>query len=340
LSNPQNSNKNQTRTATLEDVARASGLSSMTVSRALNNPKVVRPSTVARVMDAVNTTGYSGNMLAGGLASKRSKLIAVVVPQINNNMFADSVEAMSDELARRGYHMLLCIVGYTLESEAEIVATLLSRRPDGIVLTGIHHKPELKRLLLNANIPVMEIWDLTPTPLDMLIGFSHEKIGNAIGHYFLEKGFRRFALICASDPRAQVRKNGVIDILRTRPDNQISEVIVPAPANMAMGRQSLRQLLASGQHFEAVICTSDTLAQGVIMEAEAQGLQVPGDLSVMGFADLNFAAYNRPAITTVSVDKVKIGQQAATMLADKIEGREISQQVVDIGFSLVVRESA
>ncbi len=340
MNNDKSSNKNSSRSPTLEDVARASGLSPMTVSRALNNPKVVRPATIARVLEAVNLTGYIPNMLAGGLATKRTKLIAVVVPQINNNMFVDTVQAIGDELAMRGYHMLLCIVGYSTESETDIVSTLLSRRPDGIVLTGIHHSSELKRIILNANIPVVEIWDLTPTPLDMLIGFSHEKIGQAIGDYFLQQGFTRFGFISASDRRAQVRNRSAVEVLSKMTDAVIREITVQTPANMEVGRSAFRDLTRQGQAFDAIICTSDTLAQGVITEAEIQGLKVPDDLKVIGFADLNFAAHNRPAITTVSVDKVKIGQQAATMLADKIEGHEISESVVDIGFTLIVRESA
>lgn len=118
------------RAPTLEDVARSAGLSPMTVSRALNSPQLVRPKTVEKVMQAVRVTGYIPNALAGGLASRRSKLIAVVVPQINNNMFVDTIQSLSDELARRGYHILLCVAGYTEQTEAELVATLLSRRPD------------------------------------------------------------------------------------------------------------------------------------------------------------------------------------------------------------------
>ena len=91
--------KKPTRAPTLEDVARSAGLSPMTVSRALNTPQLVRPKTVEKVMLAVQATGYIPNALAGGLASRRSKLVAVVVPQINNNMFVDTIQALSDTLA-------------------------------------------------------------------------------------------------------------------------------------------------------------------------------------------------------------------------------------------------
>ncbi|MEQ5050440.1 LacI family DNA-binding transcriptional regulator [Klebsiella michiganensis] len=328
-----------TRAPTLDDVARSAGLSSMTVSRALNTPQLVRPKTVEKVMQAVQATGYIPNALAGGLASRRSKLVAVVVPQINNNMFVDTIQALSDTLAARGYHMLLCVAGYSRQTEAELVATLLSRRPDGVVLTGIQHAPALKKTILNAATPVVEIWDLTPTPLDMLVGFSHEKVGETISEYLLEKGYRRPGLLWAGDARATLRKQGLRARLAKNGIDDAPQVEVPLPASLALGRRGLAELLAGGE-FDVIVCSSDTLAQGAIMEAESRGLRVPQDLAVIGFGDLDFAASNRPAITTVSVDRHAIGEQAATLLADRIEGGEEGEAIIDIGFHLVARESA
>ncbi|NBC99227.1 substrate-binding domain-containing protein [Atlantibacter hermannii] len=340
LKSERNARKTVSRAPTLEDVARAAGLSPMTVSRALNTPHIVRPATVAKVMEAVKVTGYIPNLLAGSLASRRSKLIAVVVPQINNNMFVDTVQSLSDELAVRGYHMLLCVAGYSHESETDIVSTLLSRRPDGIVLTGIHHNTELKKAIINTGLPVVEIWDLTPTPIDMLVGFSHEKIGNAIGEYLVNKGHRRFGFIWTDDKRAMLRKKGVLDVLNRQGECQWQDALVPLPATMALGRSGLDALLATGQTFDAIICSSDTLAQGAIFEAQTHQLRVPQDLAVMGFGDLDFAACNIPAITTVNIDRWKIGKDAATLLADKIEGVPVEEGIVDIGFTLMERESA
>jgi len=331
--------KKPTRAPTLEDVARSAGLSPMTVSRALNTPQLVRPKTVEKVMQAVQSTGYIPNALAGGLASRRSKLVAVVVPQINNNMFVDTIQALSDTLAARGYHMLLCVAGYDRQTEAELVSTLLSRRPDGVVLTGIQHAPLLKKTILNAATPVVEIWDLTPTPLDMLVGFSHEKVGETIGEYVLEKGYQRPGLLWAGDARAMLRKQGLCARLAKKGLDDAPQVEVPLPASLALGRRGLAELLAAGE-FDVIICSSDTLAQGAIMDAESRGLRVPQDLAVIGFGDLDFAASNRPAITTVSVDRHAIGERAATLLADRIEGGEESGVIIDIGFQLVARESA
>ena len=327
------------RAPTLEDVARAAGLSSMTVSRALNTPQLVRPKTVEKVLAAVKATGYIPNALAGGLASRRSKLIAVVVPQINNSMFVDTIQSISDELAVRGYQMLLCVAGYAQQTEAELVATVLSRRPDGIVLTGIHHSTELKRVILNASVPVVEIWDLTPTPLDMLVGFSHEKVGEATADYLLRKGYKRPGLLWTVDNRAALRKNGLCEALARNDIHKPAHVDVSLPARFASGRQGLRDLLKKGS-FDVIVCSSDTLAQGAIVEAQASGLRVPQDLAVIGFGDLDFAADTCPSITTGSVERQIIGQRAATLLADRIEGLPQEVTIVDIGFHFVERESA
>ncbi|WP_436874407.1 LacI family DNA-binding transcriptional regulator [Kosakonia sacchari] len=327
------------RAPTLEDVARAAGLSSMTVSRALNTPQLVRPKTVEKVLAAVKATGYIPNALAGGLASRRSKLIAVVVPQINNNMFVDTIQAISDELAVRGYHMLLCVAGYTQQTEADLVAALLSRRPDGIVLTGIHHSTDLKKVILNASVPVVEIWDLTPTPLDMLVGFSHEKVGQATAEYLLRKGYRRPGLLWTVDKRASQRKAGLCEALARHGITDPLSVDVSLPARFTSGREGLSQLLALGES-DVIVCSSDTLAQGAIVEAQARGMRVPQDLAVIGFGDLDFAAGNNPAITTVSVDRKIIGQRAATLLMERIEGTRSGEEIVDIGFHFIERESA
>ncbi|MFO6298584.1 LacI family DNA-binding transcriptional regulator [Rahnella selenatireducens] len=340
MKNASDAKKSPTRPPTLEDVARAAGLSPITVSRALNTPDIVRPKTVAKVKEAVLLTGYIPNMLAGGLASRRSKLIAVVVPQINNSMFIDTIQAISDELARRNYHMLLCVSGYSPEKEADIVSTLLSRRPDGIVLTGIHHSSELKKCVLNAAIPVVEIWDLTPTPLDMLIGFSHEKIGNALARFMLGKGHQRFGLIWTPDQRAALRHKGILDVFATHEGLTFTDSHVPLPATIARGREAMAQLLDSGEQYGAIICSSDTLAQGAIFEAQSRGLRVPEDVAVIGFGDLDFAQCTLPPLTTVKIDRWKIGQQAATLLADKIEELPVAESVVDIGFTLIERGSA
>lgn len=324
---------------TLEDVARVAGISPMTVSRALNSPQQVRPATVAKVMAAISATGYIPNAQAGSLASNRSRLIAVVVPQINNNMFVDTIQSLNDTLSARGYHMLLCVTGYKAETEAETVSTLLSRRPDGIVLTGIHHSTQLKKVLLQASVPVVEIWDMTPTPIDMLVGFSHEKIGASVAEYLAERGYQKPGLIWTDDRRALQRKQGLLDALARRNIAPCTDVPVALPALMARGSEATVLLLDSHPEVDVLVCSSDTLAQGALMAAQARGLNIPQQLAVIGFGDLDFAAANFPSISTVRIDRQRMGELAAEQLLKRLQNQVVDNPIIDMGFTMVPRDS-
>jgi len=327
------------RSVTLKDVARVAGLSPITVSRALNTPQLVRPATVARVREAVELTGYIPNLLAGGLASKRSRLVAAIVPQLFNAMFVETVQGLGDQLAAHGYQLLLSLSGYSPLHEGELVSAILSRKPDGIVLTGINHAAETRKRLLSANIPVVETWDLTPTPIDMLVGFSHQKIGETIARHLYGKGYRRFGLVWADDERAAVRRSGLEAVLNEFGTSVIADYIVPTPATLALGRQGLQGLLESGTSFDVIVCSSDALAQGVMTEAQVRGIDVPGELAIMGFGDLDFAAHTVPPISSVHIDKRAIGIQAANALLARIEGRPLQKKIIDVGFELVERQT-
>jgi LacI family transcriptional regulator, gluconate utilization system Gnt-I transcriptional repressor len=327
------------RSITLKDVARVAGLSPITVSRALNNPGVVRPETIARVREAVELTGYIPNLLAGGLASKRSRLIAAIVPQLFNAMFVETIQGLGDRLAADSYHLLLSLSEYSPHREGELVSAILSRQPDGIVLFGINHESETRKRLLSAHIPVVETWDLTPTPLDMLVGFSHEKIGETIARYLYGKGYRRFGLVWADDERAGVRRRGLEAVLAEHGITGIPACIVPLPATLELGRHGLKTLLETNESFDVIVCSSDALAQGVLTEAAVRQIAVPRQMAIMGFGDLNFSAHTFPSISSVHIDKRAIGIQAANALLARIEGRPVKEKIIDVGFELIERET-
>lgn len=325
---------------TLSDVAKLAGVSAITISRALNTPERVSPDTLKRVRDAVARTGYVPNLLAGGLASNRSRLVAALIPAIAGSVFLDTIQSLTDTLAASGLQLMLGQSGYSGSREDALIDAIVGRRPDGIVLTGIMHSPEGRRRLLASGIPVVETWDLTPTPIDMLVGFSHEKVGIQAASFLHSKGYRRPAILTADDHRAGVRRQGFETRLRELGIARVAAAVVPAPSTLANGRAGLRDLLARKPRIDAVFCSSDVLAQGVLTEAHAQGLKVPQDIAVIGFGDMGFAAHLDPALTTVRIDGAAIGEQAARFIIERIEGRQPASRIRDIGFSIIERDSA
>lgn len=324
--------------ATLADVARVAGVSPITVSRALNQPQLVRPNTVARVQAAVAQTGYVKNMAAGALASARSKLVSLVLPTISTPIFADMVQAASDHLTAAGYQVMLGLSSYEAWREELLVETILSRRPDGVILTGSLHTDSTRRRLQAARVPVVETWDLTPSPVDMMVGFSHEEVGHAIAQHLLARGYRRIAILAVQDPRAARRNQGLQAGLAKHGVEVAALQAMPLPSTFALGREGLAALLAAHPDIDAVVCSSDTLAHGVLTEAIERGLSVPGQLAVVGFGDLNFAAHTYPPLSTVRVDGANIGRMAAQAILDRLEGRGVAS-LTDTGFQLVQRGS-
>jgi LacI family gluconate utilization system Gnt-I transcriptional repressor len=327
--------------ATLVDVARVAGVSPITVSRALNQPQLVRPNTLAKVQAAVQETGYAKNLLSGGLAAGRSKLVALVLPTISNQIFADMIQGTSDALTQAGYQLLLGFSGYQEWREEVLVETIMSRRPDGIILTGTLHTDNTRRRLQQSGTPVVETWDMTASPIDMVIGFSHEEVGHATATHLLRQGCRRFAILTAGDPRAARRNQGLQAALAKQGISVVATHTAPVPGTLPLGREGMAQLLQAHPGMDAVVCSSDTLAHGALIEAAARGVQVPGQLKVMGFGDLNFASHTVPPLSTIHVDGARIGALAAQAILARMDGTGAPPaKAINTGFELVQRGSS
>jgi LacI family gluconate utilization system Gnt-I transcriptional repressor len=325
---------------TLHDVAKLAGVAPITASRALNTPAQVSEEVRRKVGEAIARTGYVPNRLAGGLASTRSRLVAAVVPSIAGPVFLETVQSLTEALAAHGYQLMLGQAGYAGKREDALLEAIIGRRPDGIVLTGILHSAEGRRRLLASGIPVVETWDLTPTPIDMLVGFSHVEVGRQVAEFLHAQGRRQLAVVAGDDERARRR----LDAFQARAQalglGAVRVVAVPAPTTLRSGRAALAELLRGPAQVDAVFCSSDLLALGVMTEAQARGLAVPDRLAVVGFGDLDFAADLHPALTTVHINGAAIGRQAAQFIVDRAEGRAVEQRVIDIGFSIIGRHSA
>jgi LacI family gluconate utilization system Gnt-I transcriptional repressor len=325
---------------TLRDVARLAGVAPITASRVLNTPEQVSADVRQKVLEAVQKTGYVPNRMAGGLASSRSRLIAAVVPSTVMSVFMPTIEALNDTLFDAGYQLMLGQSGYSASREESLLEAIIGRRPDGIFLTGIL-RPGLGRTrLLASGIPVVETWDLTPTPIDMLVGFSHNDIGREVARFLMGKGRQRLALIRAEDERADRRATAFADAVARAGLAPVVVVKVGAARSLGSGREALGRLLAEAPDVDAVFCSSDLLALGVLTEARVRGMDIPGRLSIVGFGDVPFAADMAPALSTVRINGVDIGRLASRFLIDRAEGREVAHRVVDVGFSIVERETS
>ena len=316
------------------------GVAPITASRALNTPAQVSEDVLRKVQEAVERTGYVPNRMAGGLASSKSRLIAAVVPSTVFSVFNETIEALNGALFEAGYQLMLGQTGYSAEREELLLESVISRRPDGIFITGIMPPGKARTRLMASGIPVVETWDLTPTPIDMLIGFSHADIGQAVAKYLLEKGKKKFAIVTADDERASRRNKAFVDVVKAQNLEDVTFHNVGDLRTLKSGREALNSVLLKRPDVDAIFCSSDLLALGVLTEARAQNISVPQQISIMGFGDVPFVEDMIPALTTVKINGAEIGRLAAQCLVDRAQGKAVSEHIVDVGFSIVSRESA
>jgi LacI family transcriptional regulator, gluconate utilization system Gnt-I transcriptional repressor len=327
----------------LLDVADAAGVSTMTVVRVMRDPTKVAPRTRERVEAVLRQTGYTPDLTARGLASNRSGLIAAIIPVLTNSLIAEIMQGLSDALAPSDYHLLLGASGFSSAQEEVMVRAFLSRRVDGIYLTGVIHTPETVRMLTHAGIPVVEGGNLTADPIDMVVGYSNVDAAREITRYLVGKRYAPIGYIGAfpaDNDRARDRRLGYEAALRTARRGIDPTLCVETTLDVDAGAEAMAALLARRPDVRAVFCSADALAIGALYECQRSGLDVPGDIAIAGFDDIPLAAQVVPSLTTVQVRRYAIGERAGKLIGDRLAKRAVWRRIVDTGYKLVPRDSA
>ncbi len=301
---------------------------------------MVTPRTRARVDSAIARTGYVPNRLAGGLASKRSRLVAVLVPSIATSLFNETIESMSLALGSAGYLVMLGITGYDPKGMNHAVTSLLAHRPDALILTSSPADHAIRRRLRSAGVTVIETWDLPRAPVDVAIGFSHHRAGQALAEFAIARGYRQPLIVTHNLRRGRARMEGFLENWRGRNlSRPVCDISTVAPFAID-GRKRLADFLDAGGRADVVLCSSDQLACAVLAEARARGLRVPQDLAIIGFGASDSSMLAVPALTSVRIDGAEIGRRAAEVLILRTRGVQPAARRIDIGFEILKRDTA
>lgn len=328
------------RTPRLDDVASKAGVSPATVSRFINSPERVAEKTAERIRAAVEATGYLPNLNAGGLARNRSRLIAVLVPDIAQSIFNDTVEAMIEELSAAGNSVMLSLTGADSDRLLAQINAALSRRVDAIILTGIVADRAMREKLRAQPVTVIETWGLPQDPIDVAIGFSHEAVGIEMARFLRGRGYRRPHLVVPRSSRSEQRASSFARRWMAEGGTEPTRLEVNIPSHFGQGRLSYRALGDLPERPDVVVCGSDWIAQGLIVEAQAAGIRVPDQIAVTGFGNLRLAGDMRPTITSVDVDGARVARETLRVLQALSAGETLRERHIDVGFRIIARESA
>lgn len=324
---------------TLSHVANVAGVSSATVSRFLNKPETVAKKTADRIQQAVIETGYTPNLVAGSLASNKSHMVSVLIPQLSPSPFIETIEAVVNKLSAAGNVVTVGVTEFDIDRSTDLIRAAMGFRAKAIIITA-EVSEEAKRYIRQSNMMAIEIWDLPDDPIDVAIGFSHYEIGKQLAHFIKNRGYVRPHFIINRSPRAQKRRNGFVDQWQESGNNQFTESYLDLPLKYENARSAFALLRRMETLPDVIVCGSDWLAQGIIIEANAFGLKVPDDIAVIGFGNSSIASEMRPTITSIDVDGEKIAQTVTDILAMRDRNEELATRRIDTSFKIIARESA
>lgn len=327
---------------TLVDVALAAAVSPITVSRVINQPEKVSEAARLKVQKAIDELGYIPNQHASSLASSRSGVIGVAIPSLSNVVFTDVLRGIYKVMGAAGYKVLLVDTHYSPLEEEKMVRTLLSQSPEGLIITGGDQTPACDQLLRKSRIPLVQIMELLPNPIDMNIGFSHLLAGADVVAHLLAQGYQRIGFIGARmDPRVQQRIRGYTQALARRDLFEANLIATsPEPSSIALGGALFKSLMAANEgRIDAVFCANDDLALGALFEAQRMNIAIPKQLAICGFNDIEAAAYVNPSLTSVAVGRYEMGVKAAELIIQALNQQPIDNKQIDMGYVIKQRDS-
>lgn len=326
----------------LTEVAKLAGVSPITASRFFRNPEALSVGKRERVASAAKELGYVPNLAARALASQRTEVIGVLIPSLTNNVFSDVLRGVYDASEGSRYSIQLANTRYSILQEEKLLRLFQAQKPAGLIVTGINQTAASRAVMEAMNCPIVQIMEIGPDPVDMMVGFSHYDAAFAAVSHLIAQGFRRVGFLGARmDPRVQRRFEGYRDAMKAASlfDPRLI-VTTPVPTSVTLGGALFADLLLRAPDIDAVSCVNDDLALGVLFECQRRRIPVPEEMAIVGFNDLEFMAAAVPSLTSVRTNRYEMGRSAVTMVTAAIDGNRPPEPIVDLGFELMIRQSS
>ncbi|MCV3273823.1 LacI family DNA-binding transcriptional regulator [Roseobacter sinensis] len=315
---------------TLEDVARLAGVSTASISRALNDPDKVAKPTRDKIEAAIEALGYTPNFGGRALASNRTNTVGAIIPSMANAMFASGVQAFQEVLSEAGVNLLVASTGYDPDQELRQIKALIAHGADGLMLIGDARPEATRDFLAKRRIPYVISWCLRSDDTRLYVGFDNRGAAYDAMQRVLALGHRRVAMICGvrdGNDRARDRFDGVAAAIADFGQGAELLQVEEATYRIEFGGDAFARIMAAPERPTVVMCGNDVLAAGALKRAREMGIDVPGQVSIVGFDDIGLASVVTPQLATVRVPQIEMGRAAARLLLAKLNGQACSGPV-------------
>jgi LacI family transcriptional regulator, galactose operon repressor len=310
---------------TIKDIAREADVSYATVSRALNNKYGVKPATKARISDIAKRLRYSPNAIARGLVMRQTHTLGLILPDITNPFFPEVARGVEDFAQENGYSVFLCNTNWERRRESDYVGLLAEKRADGLIIAPVSSNAEALEREFPRDMPVVYVSSVPTGTRRSCVAIDNIRGGHLATTHLIENGYRRLGFIGAMEESQAVdeRLEGFRRAHREAGRALSEQFVHLGHFRRETGYDVMRKMIDSDDYPDAVFAENDIIALGVIQAVRDAGLAVPGDVAVVGFDDIQLAAYREIGLSTVYQPKYEMGRMASGVLLEGILGPEV-----------------
>ena len=322
---------------TIRQIAKQLGVHHTTVSRALRNSPRISENMRQRIKSLAIKLGYRPNLVASGLSTRKTFNVGLIVADISTTFFSQVARGVEDTMRRAGYNVFICNTDDKIEDEKFHWDALISRGVDGIIISPANLKPRYLQKLLGAGVPIVFIDRCLPSLRASYVITDHFSGGYQMTKYLLSLGHRRIAYV-----RGEVemgRFYGYRQALKEYGipvDNSLTPV---CDFTIEGGKKAAKKLVRMEHPPTAIFCVNDPVALGAMKAIREHGFRIPEDISLAGFDNADFAEFLQPPLTTVHQSKYELGEEAAKILLQEMNGKLREPKKIEIKPVLVIRDS-
>lgn len=319
---------------TMQDIAEKLGITKMTVSRYLKDPKSVSKETGLKIAKLIDELGYIAPKAPAMLSKSSSKAIGVIVPSFSNMVFSDVILGVNNKASKEGYSILITHMSYDMLEEEKQVADLISYQVDALILSEPKHTPLTLKRLKEYSLPVVETMSLPYRPIDLAVGLDHEEIAYKCTKALLECGRRKIAYLAVRlDFRTLDRQKGYEKAMLEKGLEPLT-FSSPERSSFTMAGDLMREALASHKDLDAIICTNDDVAVGAMLACQALGIKIPDDLAILGYNGLDIANATIPKLCSIKTPRLEIGETAFDLILKRLNHEKILKKKIKLSHGI------
>lgn len=326
---------------TIRDVAALAGVSHQTVSRVINKSKRVNPQTRERVEAAIKELGYRPSRLAQSLVTQKTRTIGLVVADITNPFYFEVARGVQDFALENSYNVFVCNTDYSLQGEKNILHLLASQEVDGLIMSTSGSSDDELMAFAERYKPLVIINRDLNHPHISTISVDLCKGAKLATEHLIARGHKSISMLTheGHSPADGRRVQGYQETLIAHGITPRDEWLVLAPLNLTGGYEATQNILEQFPEITAIYTYNDLMAIGALRGCFDMGIQVPGDIAIMGFDDIKFASMSNPALSTIRYDKYAIGQKAMSRMLEMLADPQATFEPICLDVDLVIRES-